>query len=310
MSIKNSDGVDQAKAFYYQPKDSIDVLMMGSSHIHYDIDTGLLWKNYGITSFDYSAAEQPLWVTYHYLIEACKTQTPKVVVLDLYSPAMNKDDYQYKWLLQNTLGMKFSLNKLQMLQASVEPDKISDFFPSFAVYHSRFDELTKEDFMYPFKSHSEFVNYKGFKPMLDSREQEEPVLDQEKSGGLTVKSGVYLQKIIDYTKEHNIQLFLIVTPYITNSDDELVYNRIKEIAAMNDIEFNSTNYDYSEMGIDFSTDFLDTSHLNYDGARKFTMYLGDQLSSRFELPDHRGNPYYESWEINFNEIAEYVKNNR
>jgi hypothetical protein len=307
MCIKNDDGIEQAKAMYYQPKDSVDVVMMGSSHIHYDIDTGILWKNYGISSFDYSAAEQPLWITYYYLREICKYQDPKVVVLDLYSPALRDEDYQYDWILPNILGMRFSLNKLEMLKASVELDKIKNYFPSFSVYHGRFNELTPEDFIYPFKSQVDLVNFKGYKPVLGVQPQIEPIITQQGSGALSVKSELYLQKIIDYTKKNNIELFLVVTPYITNDNQELIYNRVKEIAQMNNIEFNSTNYDYDIMGLDFNTDFMDNSHLNYYGAGKFTTYLGEELKSRFDLPDHRGDPRYDSWEVNFREIAEYVK---
>ena len=309
MSVKNDHGVRQAIAMYYQPKNSIDVVMMGSSHIHCDIDTGLLWKNYGITSFDYSAAEQPLWMTYYYLIEFCKYQKPKIMVLDLYSPAHRKADYQYDWIKPNILGMRFSLNKLRMLQVSVEPEKMEEYFPDFATYHDRFSELTRDDFIYPFRLKKEMINYKGFTPYLERNPQEKPEITQTQSGGLTIKSEEYLQRIIDFTKKNGIELFLIVTPYITTNEDELVYNRIKEIAAMNDIEFNSTNYDYEKIGLDFETDFNDNSHLNYWGAYKFTEYLGNELKSRFEIPDHRGDPKYDSWEVNFHEIAQYVAEN-
>jgi hypothetical protein len=307
MCIKNDDGIEQAKAMYYQPKDTVDVVMMGSSHIHYDIDTGILWKDYGISSFDYSAAEQPLWITYYYLREFCKYQKPKVVVLDLYSPALRTEDYQYDWLLPNILGMRFSLNKLEMLNVSVERERIKDFFPSFAVYHGRLNELTVNDLLYPFSSQIDLVNFKGYKPVVKVTPQTKPSITQQESGMLSIKSEIYLQKIIDYTKEHNIELFLVVTPYITNDDQELIYNRVKEIAQVNNIDFNSTNYDYDRIGLDFEKDFMDNSHLNYSGAGKFTRYLGNELKSRFELADHRGDDRYESWEINFKEIADYVK---
>ncbi len=306
LCIKNDDGIKQAMAMYYQPENTVDVVMMGSSHIHYAVNTGTLWKDYGIPAFDYSAAEQPLWITYHYLKEFCKYQDPKVVVLDLYSPALRKEDYQYDWLLPNVLGMRFSINKLQMLEASAERQRIGEYFPSIAVYHNRLTDLKAEDFLYPFRSRSELANFKGFKPMLKVSPQTQPVITQSHSGGLTIKSEVYLKKIIDYTKNNNIELFLIVTPYITNDDQELVYNRIREIAQMEDVSFISTNYDYEAIGIDFNNDFMDASHLNYYGAVKFTEYLGKELKSRYELTDHRGDPEYDSWEEDYKSIAEYV----
>ena len=309
LCIKTDHGINQSRAMYYQPKNSIDVVMMGSSHVHCDIDTGLLWNDYGIAAFDYSAAEQPLWNTYYYLKEICKYQKPKVVVLDLYSPAKNKEDYQYDWLRQNLYGMRLSINKMQMLAASVEPDRITDYFPAFAFYHDRFSDLTTKDLLYPFTASSTLVEYKGFVPYLEVKPQERPELTQENSGGLTLKSEIYLSKIIEYTQENDIELFLVVTPYITNGEDELVYNRVKEIAAQYGINFNSTNYDYDEIGLDFEKDFNDNSHLNYWGAYKFTLYLGKELKDRFDIPDRRGQEGYESWDANFKNIAEYVEEN-
>lgn len=306
-SVKNDHGINQAKAMYYQPRNTVDVVMMGSSHIHYDINTGNLWKDYGIASFDYSAAEQPMWITYHYLVEFCKYQKPKVMVLDLYSLANKKDDYQYDWIKPNILGMRFSVNKLQMLSVSVEPDRIGDYFPSIAVYHDRFSELTPYDFYYPLTLHTEMKNFKGFAPSFEINGQLQPSFSQADCGGLTLKQEIYLQKIIDFTKANDIELFLMVAPYITTNEDELVYNRVKEIASMNGIEFNSTNYDYEEIGIDFETDFYDFSHLNYWGAAKFTDYLGKELKSRFDIPDRRGDEAYESWNIDYENIQRLVE---
>ena len=141
LSIKSYHGVNQKDGLYWQPEDSIDVVMMGTSHVNCNINTALLWEMYGIAAYDYSGAEQPLWMTYHYLKEFYKYQNPKVVIVDMYAPARFKEDYQYDWMAENVYGMRFSLNKLQMLSASVEPERLHEYFPSFAVYHSRYDDL-------------------------------------------------------------------------------------------------------------------------------------------------------------------------
>ncbi len=128
LCVKSQDGIDQARAFYHQPENSIDVVFLGSSHIHCNINTAYLWTEYGIAAYDYSAAEQPLWMTYYWLREFCKTQKPKLVVLDVYSPAAYEADYQYRWMEENLFGMRFSANKLEMMQASVEKKRLSDYF--------------------------------------------------------------------------------------------------------------------------------------------------------------------------------------
>ncbi len=298
LSFKSGHGIDQARGLYAQPRNTVDVVLMGSSHIHCDVNTGLLWEQEGIAAYDYSAAEQPLWITYHYLKEFCRYQDPKVVVLDLYSPARFKDNYQYQWLHESLNGMRPSLNRLQMLLTSCEPDRLQEFYPPFVNYHSRYDELAREDWLYPFTWKRDLRSFKGFTPYFEVSPQTRPVLTEETSGGLTVKSADYLQKIMDYCREREIQLFLIVTPYVTIESDQRVYNRIEEIAQQNGLAFHSAYYHYDTMSLDFENDFSDDSHLNYRGARKFTEHLCSQLKARYDLPDHRGDPRYSSWDDN------------
>lgn len=300
----------QARAMYDQPKDTIDVVFMGSSHIHCDVNTALLWEKYGIASYDYSAAEQPLWITYYYLKEICKYQSPKLIVLDLYSPARFKDDYQYAWLYDNLAGVRFSVNKLGMLYAACEPEHYFDYVPTIARCHDRYNVLEENDISYLFSTASDRADFKGYTPYFVKDPQEEPDLVQSKSGGITIKSEEYLQKIIRYTKEHDIELFLIVSPYITTDEDELVYNRVHEIADYYGLEFNSTNYFYNEMDLDFDKDFNDESHLNYHGSCKYTDYLGQELKDKFEIPDRRGLKKWESWDRHVKTIEDHATNNQ
>ena len=78
VAVRSDDGIDQTQAVYYQPRDSVDVLFLGSSHIHFGIDTSNLWRDYGIPAYDFSGADQPLYVAYHDLVEFYKRQHPKV----------------------------------------------------------------------------------------------------------------------------------------------------------------------------------------------------------------------------------------
>lgn len=307
LSIKSEHGVDQNNGIYWQPENSIDVVMMGTSHIHCDVNTGLLWEKFGIAAYDYSGAEQPLWMTYYYLKELYKYQTPEMIVLDVYAPARFKEDYQYKWIAENIYGMRFSLNKIQMLAVSVEPNRLSQYFPSFAVYHSRYDDLNAEDFENFFWDSQEKEAFKGYTPYWKKEPQQRPDIFEERNDGLTTKSEKYLRKIIDYTKKQGSELVLIVSPYIMTSDDKRTYNKIMEIAAEEGIIFINYNEYYDEIGLDFEEDFNDESHLNYWGSCKFTQYLGEFLDSYDEIPDRRGQDGYESWDENVEMIYEELE---
>lgn len=298
LRVKSDHGINQQDGLYWQPKNSIDVVMMGTSHIHCDVNTGLLWEKYGIAAYDYSGAEQPLWMTYYYLKELYRYQTPQIVVLDLYGPARFKEDYQYEWIAENIYGMRFSLNKLKMLSVSVEPSRLHEYFPSFAVYHSRYDELDMEDFSHFFWDSQEREAFKGYTPYWEKEAQQRPEVNEGRTDGLTPKSEEYLRKIISYIQKKKGKLILIVAPHIVNEEDMRTYNRIKEIAEEEGVAYIDYNERYDEIGLDFEEDFNDDSHLNYWGSCKFTDYLGEFLDSCQELPDRRGQDGYESWEEN------------
>lgn len=306
LKIKSPHGINQKKCFYCQPENSIDMVMMGSSHIHCNINTGLLWEAYGIPAYDYSGAEQPLWMTYYYLKEIYKYQQPKVIVLDLFAPARFKEDYQYDWISENIYGMRFSLNKLKMLSVSIEPHKLKDYFPSFMVYHSRYDEISEKDFEYFFWDEQHMETFKGYTPYFLKEKQIRPEINEQRKDGLSRKSLDYLMKIIAYTKKQNTKLILIAAPYITTNEDTRTYNQVEEIAKENDIVFINYNEYYDEMGLDFDEDFNDDSHLNYRGSCKFTNYLGEYLSSIPEYSDHRKEKGYASWDENAKIIKNYA----
>ncbi|MCM1125242.1 MAG: hypothetical protein NC429_02090 [Lachnospiraceae bacterium] len=308
LRVKSYHGINQIEGLYWQPENSIDAVMMGSSHVHCNVNTALLWEKYGIASYDYSGAEQPLWMTYHYLRELYKHQNPKIVVLDLYAPARFKEDYQYDWISENIYGMRLSWNKLEMLAVSVEPAHLFQYFPSFMVYHDRYDDLKEEDFNHFWWDGEEKQAFKGYTPYWEKNPQTMPSISESEAGGLSEKSEKYLRKIIDFMEKKEGELILIVAPYIITEEDQKVYNQIAEIAREEEITFINYNEYYKEMGLDFGQDFNDESHLNYWGSCKFTNCLGEFLSSFDNIKDRRGEEGYESWEDNVKMIQEELNN--
>lgn len=308
LKVKSGHGIDQQEGLYWQEENSIDVMFLGTSHVHCNVNTGLLYDSYGITSYDYSGAEQPLWMTYYYLKELYRYQTPKLIVLDLYGPARFKEDYQYTWISENIYGMRFSANKWEMLLTSVEPGRIKDYFPSFAIYHNRYDSLNEDDFQSFFWNSEDKQAFKGYTPYFGVEPQTEPDdFFTDEKGGLTAKSEKYLRKIISYTKKKQTPLLLISAPYVITREDKMCYNQMAGIAADEGISFIDFNEYYGEMGLDFTADFNDESHLNYKGSCVFTDYLGNYLKGNYDLVDHRGDPSSESYRDNQDLILKEAK---
>ncbi len=323
-----TNGVRQAMGIYDQPKDTIDVLMLGSSHMYYGVNTAKLWEDYGISGYDFGSAEQSLWVSYHYLIEACKTQKPKVVVLDFFTPAAFQEDYKYKYsyLSDALYGLKFSFNKLRLMNACFDGNLglWNQYFPSFFGYHDRYGEVDFEDIEKLFANHETF---KGFVPYFEKCPTRAFGLDTENILPPSDKSRVYLQKIVDYTRKHDIKLYITVVPYKVNDEqtegviqeEDKRYNWLEsylkdlQVEGYDHVYFDYTVKHFEELGLEMGSgeDMYDSTHLNYYGSCKYTSYLAEHLLllyGRELIPDHRGDPDYHSWDESVEIIKEDVLN--
>lgn len=298
LCVKSPHGVDQARYLYLQPREKIDVLFLGSSHVHCNVNTQILWDEYGIASYLCTGAEQPLWNSYHYLVDALKSQTPKLVVLDMYCPSRYYEDYQMGWIAENLGGMRLSFNKYEAVMASADADQTEHLF-GFLKYHSRYDELKPDDFENFIWNRREQRRWKGYTQLKRHAELTEPDLSHvTQVQEMTAKSQEYFDKIIALTKEKGIMLALVSAPYLPEEEDQMVYNSIARQAEEQGLLFlnYNTTETYRDMGIDFSADFADHTHLNEEGSRKYTLHLGQWLKENYEILDRRGMKGYESWE--------------
>ena len=102
---------------------------------------------------------------------------------------------------------------------------------------------------------------------------------------------------------------LIVAPYMITTEDKETYKEIMDIATENNVIFIDYNEYVEEIGLDYSTDLFDDSHLNYNGSCKFTRFLAELLTGS-NLPDRRGSVGYESWDEHIVFIKEQLTQGR
>ena len=60
--------------------------------------------------------------------------------------------------------------------------------------------------------------------------------------------------------------------------------------------------------MDYSKDMSDGGHLNFSGNYKFTNYFGSILKEKYDIPDHRGDKNYISWDWDL-ALQNYERNN-
>ncbi len=287
MMFKQDDGTKIIQNFYDLPSDTVDVLILGTSHAGMNISSKTLWNEYGIAAYRLWGSIQPIWNSYYYLEEALKYQTPKVVLLDIYSLSMVQDYPSYAVQVKNTVGLNYSPLRLEAVKASSPEDSWSDLFLGFPTYHSRYSELMKDDFsFFPWHTHQELQvlsseNNTDVYPFSISQYDADTV-----SIPLGEKEEKYYRMILQTCVDHNLPIELVSSPYELTLTDRQRYIRAAEIAT----EYGFTLTDYSECyqkyGIDTTTDYLDKEHFNRDGIPKYTRAIADLLQ-KYDLPDRR-----------------------
>ncbi len=296
LLLKSEDGIEQMQSLYLQDRNTVDALLLGSSHIYCDVNTGILWDRYGISAYDLGGAEQPYWNNYYFLKEALKTQNPKVIVLDVTIPGIRSVEYQPEvWSVTNLYGLHWNKNRVESTRVSVPKNSFKRLMVPMNTMHTRYKELTKDDFVDSNRS----INYKGF----DLRERivpfDRPDMSQvTEATPMTEKEETYFRKIIELANSKNIPILLVSVPFPVYEEAQMVYNyefRLAEELGVPYIDFNKGNY-YDEIGLDFQKDFADEFHLNVSGNEKFSDYLGGYLAEQYHLTDHRGDKAYKSWD--------------
>jgi len=297
LKMKRVDGILSMQNFYAQPEGSVDVLLVGNSHSGINVDTATLWKEYGIASYNLWGGVQPLWNSYHFIVEALKYQTPKVIALEITAAI---SDYEYSEdqnQIKNTVGMKLSKNKLEAVKVSAPKDKWLNLMLGFPMYHNRFDELSYDDFAnFPWSDGLE--NFKGSYLLYGVGSYEfESAEGVTECREIMYKQEEYLMKIIDLCKEKNIPLLLFKSTALERKDAQEIFNTVSVIAEENGLNFLNMNLLDEEVGItpaDYSTD----RHMNGSGARKVARYMGAYLQENYDVPDRRGEAGFESWDVN------------
>lgn len=297
LVLKSEDGYDQIQSYYKQKNNTVDLLFLGSSKVYCQIDTGILWDEFGISSFDLGGAEAPTWNSYYFMKEALKTQTPKVIMYDATIIGYRQDVlYQPEvWSMTNNYGMHWNENRIMQLYVNTESRKMFKklLFPLDSM-HSRYKELTKNDFV----DENNSINYKGFDYRNTIVEFETPDMTHvTEKMCCDEKHEYYLRKMIELAKENNIPFVVMITPYVVTPEQQVYFNYVEEICQDEGVTYIDFNKKYDELKLDFTRDMAEDIHLNLSGSKKLTEYLGSYVVNNYEVTDHRGDINYSSWDV-------------
>lgn len=305
------------KDFYDLEKDSVDVLFFGSSHAVSSLNPQILYDTYGITSYNLGSEQQSLVVTYYWLREALKYQSPKAVVIDTYMLHKFSDSYVYNDMNCSEAAVRKAMDNMRLSPLKWEAaktiektdptqDSLSYILPNIR-YHSRWTSLGEDDF-----SEASMVDHGGIKgftvmngtdPELEYTPFRAEDAENVNADIMMEPSRTYLSKAIDLCREKGIQVILINIPCGESIER---YRSTKDFADSCGVpyyDFNEASL-YNEIGYNASEDLL--SHPNYHGAEKVTLYLGKLLSGQYGIAP-REDPSYDASRVLYEHKLENIR---
>lgn len=251
-----------------EPRNSIDVVVLGDSESYSSFSPMQLWKDYGYTSYVAGVPGAKIGENLDVLRTVLKRQQPKVVMLETnnlfrYQPPGSVEQGTTKKIYQMIPLLK---------------------------YHSAWKSpllMARGALFQGFNINGGVKPYKGGRYMYPSKEKEKIEATNRKC----------FEEIARLCQKKKIQLMLYSAPSPRNYNYKK-HNALEELAREHHLPYVDLNVKASRLEIDWRSDTRDRGdHLNLSGARKATEFLGYYLNRRMPLTCRWNDKISKRWNM-------------
>ena len=276
---------------YSEEKGSIDMVIVGSSHVNNGIIPNIFWEENGISATNAYSWAQPTWTAYYYIREALRVQDPDIVILDLYGMTYGNSYIMPEEIdrinYENSFNIDMNLNFLGLIRTSekvgLDLRNYEDFL-NLPRYHTRWKDLDLK--MLTYDPHNDRDFLKGYGLSYQAAAQQQPDYQSDERMVPYEFCVEYLDKIVALCEKKDVDLIFTMIPYLYNETEVKIDNWLEDYARQHEIPYLSyIGEEAQELDLDYQTDFRDNGHLNLYGAQKVTMNLSAFLKERY--PDYR-----------------------
>lgn len=296
-------------AFYENEENRIDAVYIGSSTVYAFWCPSLAWKKEGISVWNYTSPRQPLAAA-KYIIEDCrKTQKDALYIVNLNRVTSELDTTAFHFLLD---FMPASVNKHKLISELCDlmdiplSERVEFYFP-FELYHTRWSELTEEDFNYEPDGYMSSPCYNMILKKFYGKQRNEIRLTDEKTQIEDSQLAV-LNDLLDYCESNDVNVLFTINPQITNDTErQREINYAKYVVEKRGFDVVDYYFDeFESIGFDTTQDFQNGGHTNIHGAIKMTSALSSYLADNYDFENKRGKTGYENWDVSVEKYTELI----
>lgn len=279
----------QMEDFYALPQNSLDVLIMGSSHAMCTYNPYSLGREFDANFYNLGTALQQPDTAYHLLREVYKTQTPKLLIYDVYFKVMQmeKGTDQAETVL---LELEPSYNKLAFWWNNLDMDgrvryvntRVNPFGRLYSILSNWQSARTA-------RNAPRNENYLGNGFYVTKSVVSEELLSQEKHpfskeyAPFTQRQTVYLRKMVELAREKGTRVVFVTAPIPPTILSRVeYYDKLHADAQALADELGVEYYDFCQKQLSGELElsdkaFADQGHLNREGADAFNAYFTQEM---------------------------------
>lgn len=280
---------ESGNQFRNLPDNSIDILVLGSSHAQYSMNPAVIHNESGYYSYVLGSGCQPMSMSYKFLEEALKTQSPEVVVLDVFTMMPAQEVCYADGMFYRAIQQMSGLTRFEAAALVDNNDVKYDYMFDLRINHGNW---RVDDFYGANKKTKEINLTFGYIPKNPTDFRFLHLVPFEKNDEYTLrqKDIDMLNSIIETCNENKIKLILMKAPITIDQKNQNALETIWEYAKSKNIDY----IDYLALAeeIEFTLGMDgDTWHNNTWGAEKISKYMAQYIMANQYIKNHKHNEY-------------------
>ena len=316
-NFDDNDNRLRMDGYYLEDKDSLDVVLLGSSEMYSGVIPAKLYEDYGITSYPYATSSSTAGAMATQIKEIKRTQNPQLIVIEINAfldgTANETKESSLRGYIDN---VPMNVNKFDYIRTVIEPDDRAEYFFPIVKYPKPLNRCLT-------MMHQEMRGYtylRGFKTnanifKLTDKSLNANLPGDNKTLALDKRYEPKLKEFLQYLKDEKIEnvLFMRMPHLVTKQ----TYNRFKrgnEAGRMiQEAGFDFINLERDEEMMSLPADYYyNLDHLNINGAEKLTSKVGNILTEKYhvekaKLTDKQAAEWQESVDF-YHDYYAYVNN--
>jgi len=293
----------QFNGFYNSRRNSIDVMFFGSSSVDRYWCSPVAFNDYGIAGYALATHSQSMVATRYLIEEALRTQSPRLLVIDIRrftsAPSAIKPHHFQQGLdrIQHSpLRLRAVEDALRFVEGNPR------FNGNHAVYYQPGRLLGTNA---PGRGPGPYKCFYSNKRLL-FRITNKPVVTNYTNLRRPIdrQTEAYIHVFLNYLDTLDIEVLFTSSPYGGKTARFARLNTVTDVIRSRGYRvlcFNSTGM-LRAVGLDLSTDFYNSGHVNINGALKYTDFLARHIKQNYKIPNRRGNARYSDWNQAYNRL--------